>query len=230
MRVSIVLVALSAIAMPLTMHAEPALASGWEIIAQEAGITVSRKDVPGRDLPIFRGTGVVNASAIEILAILSDSPRNPEWMHNCHSARKLKTIDDQSRIIYNRTTAPWPVSDRDVVLQSSATWVPDTATVMVRFKSISSPLQGEVDGVVRMPRLNGFYKLEALSWEKTRVTYQVDADPGGLLPDWLVERVQNDIPLKTLKNLRRQVVRMRGKYPVFMKKWDPRQGGAAPLK
>lgn len=207
----------------------PALAGGWEVITKEDGITVSRKELPDRDLPVFRGTGVVNASVIEILAVLNDTPRNPEWMHNCHSAAKLKVVNEMVRIVYNRTSAPWPVSDRDVVLRSEAVWDPDKAVVTVRFKSIQSPLKSEVDGVVRMPRLVGFYRLQALSWEKTRVTYQVDADPGGMLPDWLVSQVQNDIPLETLRNLRKQTKKMRGKYPEFHKKWDPRQGGKAPL-
>jgi hypothetical protein len=206
-----------------------ALAGDWEVITKEEGITVSKKEVAGKDLATFRGTGVVHASLYEILAVLNDTDRNADWMHNCHSAELLKQVDEVSRVIYNRTKAPWPVSDRDVVLRSTATWNVEKRTVMVRFKSIQSPLKGEVDDVVRMPKLQGYYKLVALDWDKTRVTYQVDADPGGSLPDWVVNAVQTDIPLHTLLKLRAQVKKMRGKYPEFIKLWDPRQGGKAPL-
>ncbi len=216
--------AILCVAFPTLVHA-----GGWEVIKKDEGITVSKKEVDGKDLPIFRGTGVVDASLYEILAVLNDTPRNTDWMHNCHTATLLKQVDEVTRVIYNRTDAPWPVSDRDVVLRSKATWNVEKRTVMVRFKSIQSPLMGEVADVVRMPQLEGFYKLTALDWDKTRVTYQVDADPGGSLPDWLVSAVQTDIPLHTLKKLRAQVKKMRGKYPEFIKLWDPRQGGKAPL-
>lgn len=204
-------------------------AAGWEVITKEDGITVSKKETPGKALPTFRGTGVVKASLYEILAVLDDTSRNPDWMHNCHSAKLLEQVDEVTRIIYNRTEAPWPVSDRDVVLRSKATWNVEKRTVMVRFVSISSPMMGEVEDVVRMPKLAGFYKLTAIDWDTTRVTYQVDADPGGSLPDWVVSAVQNDIPLHTLKKLRGQVKKMRGKYPEFLKLWDPRHGGKAPV-
>ena len=206
-----------------------AQAGGWEVITKEDGITVSSKVTPGKDLPTFRGTGIVKASIYEILAVLDDTSRNTDWMHNCHTATMLERVDEVTRIIYNRTDAPWPVSDRDVVLRSTATWNVEKRTVIVRFKSIQSPLMGEVEDVVRMPHLEGFYKLTAVDWDTTRVTYQVDADPGGSLPDWLVSAVQNDIPLHTLKKLRGQVDKMRGKYPEFVKLWDPRFGGKAPV-
>ena len=40
-------------------------------------------------------------------------------------------------------------------------------------------VQGEVDGVVRMPMLKGFYLLEKIDDKRTRVTYQAQADVGG---------------------------------------------------
>lgn len=224
-RYAVPAIAFVALCLALPSNAE----AGWEVITKEAGITVSKRDVPGKDLPTFRGVGVVNASVYEILAVLQDAERNPEWMHNCHSAKELKKVDEVSRLVYNRTKAPWPVSDRDVVLRSKATWQVEKRTVTINFQSVKSPLMGEVDGVVRMPHLKGFYRLTALDWDKTKVTYQVDADPGGSLPDWLVSVVQNDIPLHTIKKLRKQVKKMRGKYPEFIKLWDPRQGGKGPV-
>lgn len=43
-------------------------------------------------------------------------------------------------------------------------------------------------GVVRMPFLRGSWSMAALDAGRSRVTYQVTADPGGRLPAWLVRR------------------------------------------
>ncbi len=196
-----------------------AWAGGWEVLLKEEGITVSEKEVAGRDLPIFRGRGVVKGNILEVLAVLSDTSRNAEWMHNCREARLLKKINDQERIIYNRTAAPWPVSDRDVVTRSKAHLDMVKQTVLVKFRAIKTPLQGEVEDVVRMPTLEGFYKLEALDEKRTRVTYQVNADPGGLLPDWLVSRTSREIPLHTIRKLRIQVKKTRGQYKDRIQAW-----------
>ena len=37
------------------------------------------------------------------------------------------------------------------------------------------------------------------------IEYQIDADPGGLIPAWLAKMASRDIPLKTLVNLRNRV-------------------------
>jgi hypothetical protein len=104
----------------LSVWASAASAGGWEELLREDGVVVSGREVEGRSLPTFRGQGVVEGHLLEVLAVLSDTPRNAEWMHQCQESRMLKQISEFERIIYNRTTAPWPVADRDVVLRSRA--------------------------------------------------------------------------------------------------------------
>ncbi len=68
-----------------------------------------------------------------------------------------------------------------------------------------------------MPRLRGHYVLKILDYNKTRVEYQIDADPGGMLPDWLIESASKDIPLNTLTGLKKRVAQTRkaGTYKEF---------------
>ena len=39
-----------------------AQAKGWKVVKKDEGIVVSERSEPGRDLPSFKGTGLVNAS------------------------------------------------------------------------------------------------------------------------------------------------------------------------
>lgn len=209
--------------------ATPAWAGGWEMVEEENGVKVYQKAIEGRDLPIFRGDTVIDANIYDLLAVISDFDRHVEWMHGCHTAKLLKQIDDLRRVSYNRTDAPWPVDDRDVVLESRVEIQAEKHTVLIHFKSIQSPLKPEVEGVVRMNRLKGYYKLTAESATRTRVQYQVDTDPGGSIPDWVVEAVGEDMPINTLTNLRQQVGKVKGQYPAFMKRWDPALNPEAPV-
>ncbi len=74
-----------------------------------------------------------------------------------------------------------------------------------------------------MPRLRGHYALTALGPKRTRVEYQVDADPGGNLPDWLITRIGRDDPWYTLRDLRERVAETRGEYADFLRRWDPKR-------
>ena len=213
----------------VTLAASSGLAqSQWEHVKTEKGVRVDQKEVKDRDLPTFRGATVINANIYALLAVINDFDRHPEWMHSCKESKLLKKTGDFYLLSYNRTHAPWPVSDRDVVLESKVSLIPEKNMVRINFKGTSSPLKPEVDGVVRMMRLRGFYQLKAISANKTRVMYQVDADPGGSIPAWVAEMVVDDMPVNTLTNLRSQVKKRGGQYKAFLSRWDETQNPDAP--
>ena len=113
-------------------------------------------------------------------------------------------------IDYNRTDAPWPVWDRDVVLDSRWTSSADGRMVTVEFVNADPSLVPLPEKTVRMPRLSGFYRLWKMEPEKTKVVYQVEADPGGRIPTWLAKRVARDLPWSTLSVLRKRVTKAHG--------------------
>jgi len=194
-------------------------APGWKRVLSEEGITVTSREVPGRGFPTFRGVGVVQANIFDVLAVLSDIKRHTEWMDRCAEARLLRKINEREYIVYTRTDVPWPISDRDSVNRSKVDVDLARREVNVRFWAVRSGLVGPVSGVVRMDRLRGHYKLTALDMTRTKVDYQVDADPGGLLPRWLARLATRRLPLQTIRKLRGQVRRTRGWYRARIKRW-----------
>lgn len=202
--------------------------AGWERDTTEAGIVVSTRSEAGRGLPVFKGVGVVDANLYEVLAVLDDIGHFTEWLASCSDARLIKKIGEFERLEYNRTGAPWPVSDRDVVLRSTVEASTEKREVWARFQSVTLPGRGPIDGVVRMPRLRGFYHMQAIDEGHTRVTYQIDADPGGMLPDWLVKQTSRRLPIDTIVGLRKQTRKTKGKYEAFVQRYDPARGGKVP--
>ncbi|MEL6179291.1 MAG: START domain-containing protein [Myxococcota bacterium] len=219
-------VLLSAISMTAAADDKPK----WEKIAKERGVTVWEKEVPGRDLPVFRGVTVMKERMVDILAVLDDPEGATEWVHNCTANRLIKRTNGLDRILYTLTDAPWPVADRDVVVDARVKLNTKRKEVTIAFKSVDGKKYNlnEVADVVRMPKLKGYYKLRILDENRTRVEYVVDADPGGSLPAWLVTQASRDLPLETLVELRKQVKKTKGRYDAFVKKWDPNKGGELP--
>jgi len=214
LRRSVALVALGLIVPLLAAPAptEAAPTASWETITREKGILVSTREEPGRQFPSFRGIGRVDASVWEIIAILEDADNHVKWMHDCNGSRVVAKVDSTHQVVYNRTDAPWPVADRDIVLASNYQVTKGGKEIWAKFKATRHTDAPEVDGVVRMPNLEGHYHLVALDDGHSLVEYRVNADPGGSLPDWLVTQTTKDLPLHTLFNLRERVKAMRGKY------------------
>lgn len=203
----------------------------WHKINESDGIKVYAKDHPERSLPSFRGVGVVKASVRDILAVLFDTAHNCEWMDRCVESRVLKEVGETERIVYTRTGAPWPVSDRDVIVRTSVQYDARTGQVRSPFESVRSyPGAAPVDGVVRMTTLAGYYHFVPLGDERTRVTFEVDADPGGALPAFVVKWASRSIPIDQINGLRQQVKRLRPEARRRIAGWHLWSTPAAPAK
>jgi hypothetical protein len=190
-----------------------AKASDWEVVSRSKGVVVSLREEADREFPTFRGVGRIAAPMWDVFAVVSDVDSHTQWMHQCAAARVIETESKRVRYVYNRTDAPWPVADRDVVVRSEVTFPKDGSEIRLDFKGVTN--KGfPVLGVIRMPFMKGSYHLEAESDVMTKVEYQVNADPGGTIPDWLVERVTRDLPMHTVANLRAHSVRKAGTHDI----------------
>lgn len=187
-------------------------ASDWEVIAEREGIVVSRRPVAGRSLPQLRSVGEVPGTPYEVLAILLDVPAQVDWRPDCMESKTVRRIDTWRSIIYTRTDAPWPVSDREVVIENEVIFIDPPSKVKVTFAAVTAPDVERAPGAVRMKMATGFYAIEAIDGARSRVHYEVDVDPGGSLPDWLVSMQSTRNPLETLAGLRRRLKETRGQY------------------
>ncbi|MBW2290099.1 MAG: SRPBCC family protein [Deltaproteobacteria bacterium] len=199
--------------------AEGTDALGWKTVREDAGIVVSQWTAPEQRLPRFRAVGMIPATPLEVLAVIRDVDRHTEWRDRCRESRVLARQGDGSTVLYNRNDGSWPAADRDVVLASNLTSQDDGRKIEVRFRSIESPLMPPRRGVVRMASLVGYYRLESLGSEGTRVEYQIDVDLGGRVPRFITRYVSEQMPLNTVRGLRAQVAKTRGRYDESIREW-----------
>jgi len=193
-----------------TALAEAPRAGEWELLRTKDGIAVKRRKNEGQPLHEFQGRGIVEAPIARVLAVMDDDAHRPEWSERCMESRTVERIGDWVTIMYDRTGAPWPVAHRDVVIRATLSVDTQGGAVHIDFQSTSDPRVPPVKGVVRMPKLEGhWYLWPAHNGEWTEVEYQVHADPGGTLPDWITNLVSKMLPYKTLMGLRKQVTNPR---------------------
>lgn len=185
-------------------------AAGWEVIEDADGIVVSQRPVEGRRLPQLRAQGEVEATPLEILAVLLDVAAYPEWVPDCAEARLLQRIDAWRSLIYTRTGLPWPVLDREAIVEQEVFFVREPVLLKVTFHAVAAPELPRARGTLRTGFAEGSYTIEALGdGRRSRVTYEVQADPGGSVPDWLIRMQSRRNPLETLAGLRRQLEKTR---------------------
>jgi hypothetical protein len=180
---------------------------GWVQVGVQEGITVSRKRVPGDPMFAYKGEGVLNAPIGKLIAVSRDTARQPEWVNRMVAARILREITPFDRIIYIKIHSPWPVKDRDFVLESKLVVDRARKTAVFDVHSVQDPL-GPADACcVRAEMRSNHIEMKAVDAERTSISAEAHVDPKGALPAWLVNLVQKTAPHKTIQGLLRQVAK-----------------------
>lgn len=195
------------ISVVLLMFAQTVWAeSEWRLDKEDGkrGIKVYTRSIEGSSLREFKGTMSLKSSLTAFIALLADGKRAPEWMHNCESFEFLKHVEPGVSYSYVVTGAPWPVKDRDAYVLSKVVQRDDMS---IDVSLEARPEYGkETKKFVRIPFMSGSWKFVPAKDGLVDVTYQVHADPGGSLPNWLSNMVVLDTPYNTLRNMQKLVL------------------------
>ena len=211
---------MTALLLAMSVVAAPSLGP-WKSVGSEDGVRLYERTIQGRDLPRIRGVLDIDASVFQLLAVLADLDRACEWNSRCLESRILERKGLTRVVFYHHTDFPWPVSDRDVVLVTQVTGHESGHDITAAFLTTTHAKRPAKDDVVRIGRMRGHFRLKRLAPARTRVIYELDADPGGWLPDWVVAWITRGIPSATLTSLADYERQHRLRYAPFVQEHDP---------
>lgn len=180
-------------------------ATEWEQVDDSDGIVVSRKAMTDSPLMSFRGITVMNQSMGRVLRVIGDDNHRLNWIDRLKRSKILERKSFYDFMLYQEFGLPFPISNRDYVYHGVATRAAN-GTVTVHLTSVEHPKSPEVSGV-RANLINSFYRLTPMGPDKTRVEVEIQTDPKGWLPSWMVNIIQKSWPLKTLVALRKETAK-----------------------
>ena len=172
---------------------------GWVFKNEKEGVKVYyRKTSDVYELKLITS---LKASLSGIVTLLSEVDKYPKWGYKVAESREIKKVSDWELYYYSRLDFPWPLDDRDIVVHSKMEQDPITKRITATSIAQSGhvPLQ---KGVVRMSNAHTSWTLIPGAGGWTYVEYYIYSDPGGSLPDWLVNMALDVGPRETIKNIR----------------------------
>jgi len=179
-----------------------ASAADWEEVYTQDEVTVSKMDLEGTKFYAFKGETVMDAPATRIMHVLLDNDHRIEWVDRLYQAVELEKNGPFDYVLYQAFDLPLTFADRDYVYRGQAKRVSDTVVELhlVSVDHADKPAEDTVG--VRAELVNSLYRLTDLEDGKTRVEVEIQTDPKGWMPIWLVNLVQKDWPLETLNGMR----------------------------
>jgi len=179
----------------------------WEKISEKEHLTIYRKEVKGSRILAFRGEGFLDATPTQVLSVLMDNARSPEWVASLKEARVIRHITEFKYIEYNLvSTPPLIMKHRDFVSLVTLEVDVDKLRLTLRFKSHVDLEVPEIKKYVRGSLNNSVFIMTGLEdGSRTFFEAEIHADPKGRVPRWLVNWFQKGWPKWTFKGLRKQL-------------------------
>jgi hypothetical protein len=154
--------------------------------------------------------GMVNAPVASIEALLRDVSARPQYVYSCAETSYadipgLKNTAD-IHYVYNRTSMPAFMNDRDCVVKSIWTIDKASGTIYCRSESIDSDYRFKVN-IVRMPKVVTQYTLIPRGNDMTLVICQAMADPGGSIPAFVVNMFTKSLGANMIEGIQKMANR-----------------------
>ncbi len=202
-------VAIAFIAIVLAVFAVNASAAdAWRLVSDKNGIQVYMRHTDDSRIKTFRGVTRMKLDNLHALSgVLNDTPNMPRWMHFISNTREIRRSDYLNREYQFLTSLPWPLADREAVVQLLVRQDPESKGITVHV--VNAPkLLPPAPEYIRIPQMQGrFAFMPTGNPKEVEITYEIIMDPGGYIPAWIANIVLKDVPYFTLEKLRRVVVR-----------------------
>ena len=177
----------------------------WRLVKKKDGISVYMQHNDYSKIKTFRGvTRYTTTSPLGFVGALNDYETMPSWLHFISKAKDLGRKNYLDRNVRFKTRMPWPVKDRDAVVNALVTQDPKTKDISIALTN-RPRLIPKKDGYIRFPEFNGRFDFNWMGFTEKgeyiiEVTYEIIVDPGGAVPNWLANLIF-DPPLPMARDI-----------------------------
>ncbi len=148
-----------------------------------------------------KATCVFAAQIPDLVKTVLDVESYPDWVSNIKEAGTLKKTSDKEYINYYIADFPWPLKDRDVVLNTTLVQEEDSRTVYIELEGRGNFI-AERENIVRIQNIHAYWYFIPEPSGMVRVSYQMLVNPGGNIPVWLINKFLIEGPYQNLYRLR----------------------------
>ena len=175
---------------------------GWEFVREKDNVKVYRKEVGDRTA--FRGIGIIEGTPEKLVGIIHNPKRWKFWIDDLDEGKLLEKKSDFHFVFLQEIDAMWPVKNREIVFESIVSRV-GPSQILLEMKSVNHP-KAPANSNVRAKVSFTRYKIDPLEGNRMQVTFENLSDPGGRIPDFMVDWASKSFPVSIIKGLRKEML------------------------
>ena len=175
---------------------------GWEFVREREEVKVYRKEVGDRTA--FRGIGIIEGTPEKLVGIIHNPKRWKFWIDDLDEGKLLEKKSDFHFVFLQEIDAMWPVKNREIVFESIVSRV-GPSQILLEMKSVNHP-KAPANSNVRAKVSFTRYKIDPLEGNRMQVTFENLSDPGGRIPNFMVDWASKSFPVSIIEGLRKEML------------------------
>ena len=184
----------------------------WQLVKKKNGVEIYLRAVEGSNLKQCKVVAVINAPSDEILALLTDPSKNPEWIPNYKDSKLLKKVNEFEYYSYTKIVTPWYAQNRDIVFNTSFRLLNSGGFII---HSVGVPeYMPVVEGYVRVPKFDVNWVAKEVTKKQTLLTQHLVVSPGGNVSDRVANSQLGGSAYRTIISLKNRMERGRKRTQV----------------
>ena len=124
------------------------------------------------------------------------------WQYNTVQSSLIKKTANSEYIYYTIIDAPWPITDRDMVVLLRLDHLENGFTITAN--SVANVIARNKE-YIRVPTSHSQYIFKKKNGHQLSVSYRMQINPGGSVPVWLVNLVCAQAPYLSFKKMKERV-------------------------
>jgi len=159
--------------------------SQWELAKNDGGILIYTRRLPDEKFKEVRAVFELGATEKQLVDVLQDIPHHNRWSYGTKTTYVISKKGKDTIVYYSEVALPWPLSNRDLVIE--LTFKRDTVNNVLHIQAKSIPgIVPRYPDLVRVPYSLATWEVKPLAGKRLKIDYILSTDPGGSLPGWLV--------------------------------------------
>lgn len=191
------------LAFSVVVSAHAVFGQEWSKEKEKDGIIIFNRKMDDSKLKEYKGTVRVKTTVEKAVAMFTDVARHEKFMYKCKagSVQVLKKESASSFYTYMVIETPWPAASRDVVTHYKVGKPDKSGAVLIELAG-AADLIPEKKGIVRVPKMKGYWKISPVGSGVVEITHQAYSSPGGNVPESMANSASVDAPFSMLMSLR----------------------------
>jgi len=178
----------------------------WKLAKDKDGIKVYMSESPNSNYKAIKVDCTLPGNYAKLVSIITNVSHHCDWMYNNKHSHIVQYYNPSDFVYYAETKAPWPFSNRDVVIRMRIQT--DSLPGRLSINCIGEPdLLPEIMGKVRVPYYKADWIVTMPSPDKVHISYIMQCDPGGSVPSWIMNMFADKGPYGTFSKLSQQLQR-----------------------